>query len=69
MKFTPIHKIVKTTNTQEYLDVHYGVSNDAWTKEIVIKMFGILIYKHARQLTVDSKILDKEGKPLGFKES
>lgn len=69
MKWAPVHKTVKTTNSHDYLDKVYGISNDRWSKELTVKIFGILVFKATRYLTVDSKILDKESKPLGFKES
>lgn len=69
MKFIPIHKIVTNTNSNEYVDVNHNISNDERHKEIVIKVFGILVSKHVRHFSVTSEILNKVEEPLGFKKS
>jgi hypothetical protein len=67
-KILPLRKTVRTTNHQEWLDVNTGISNDKWERETIIRVFGIPIFGHDRELVTTSKILNRDGEPIGFKD-
>lgn len=67
LKNMAIVRVIKTTTDKnEWLDVQNGIHNNKWNKRVIILVFGIPIFKNDRSLTVDSIILNKEGKPFGF---
>ena len=68
MNIAIIRKTQRTTSHSDYLDVHNGISNNEWQKEITVHIFGIPVFKSNRTLDVEEVILTRDGKPLGFVE-
>ena len=65
-KLAIVRKTQTTTSYSEYLDVHHGISNNTWIKEITYHVFGIPVFKENRHLDVKEVILAKDGEPVGY---
>ena len=66
--YIPLTKIVTVTSKTEHFETHDHIYSEVFCKEVIYKTFGIPFYRYIRDVVSDSKLLEKDGKPIGFKD-